>query len=210
MIICFLDPLKKSWKKKKSKNKKGNSRGVTTSQLPQKKIRMMKLFALILYLLARITLTLISSSAITRCFQKFNIPGFNLVILNFDLPSALLHFSCKLFKKYAVLCGNNSVTENQGQLALCSKSLYKSYWQKILPVVCRFEFCPPYKSRVKLIFISHKSIKSSQKTMQHLLTLLKRIFKMLIEKYWEFILDLLTLTKEITKSCEEFERVNSR
>ena len=73
---------------------------------------MMKFFALILYLLARITLTLVSSSAITGCFQKFNIPGFNVVILNFDLPSALLYFSCKLFKKYAVLCGNNSFTEN--------------------------------------------------------------------------------------------------
>ena len=33
---------------------------------------------------------------------------------------------------------------------------------------------------------------------------------MLIEKYWEFILDFLTLTAEVTKSCDEFERVNSR
>ena len=63
---------------------------------------MMKLLALTLYLLARITLTLISSSAITGCFQKVNFQRFNLVILNFELPSAFLYASCDLF-------GNNSV-----------------------------------------------------------------------------------------------------
>ena len=35
-------------------------------------------------LLARITLTLISSFAITGCFQKFIFKGFNLSILNFE------------------------------------------------------------------------------------------------------------------------------
>ena len=34
-------------------------------------------------------------------FKKVNFQGFNLVILNFELPSA--------FEKYAILCGNNSV-----------------------------------------------------------------------------------------------------
>ena len=69
----------------------------------------MKLLALNLYLLARITLTLISSSTITGCFQNVIFQGFNLVILNFELPTAFLYASCELFEKYAVLCGNNSV-----------------------------------------------------------------------------------------------------
>ena len=47
------------------------------------KMEMMKFFALTLYLLARITLTLISSSAITGCFQKLDFQEFNLVIWNF-------------------------------------------------------------------------------------------------------------------------------
>ena len=59
----------------------------------------MKFLALTLYLLARITLTLISSSAITGCFQKVNFQGFNLVILKFELPSVFLYGSCELFKK---------------------------------------------------------------------------------------------------------------
>ena len=60
---------------------------------------MMKFLALTLYLLARITLTLISSSAITVCFQKVNFQGFNLVILNFELSCAFLYASCELFEK---------------------------------------------------------------------------------------------------------------
>ena len=43
---------------------------------------MMKFLALTSYLLARITLTLISSFAITSCFQKVNFPRFNLVHLH--------------------------------------------------------------------------------------------------------------------------------
>ena len=51
----------------------------------------MKFLALTLYLLARITLTLISSTAIIGYFQKLNFQGFNLVIWNFELPSGLLY-----------------------------------------------------------------------------------------------------------------------
>ena len=63
---------------------------------------MMKFFVLALYLLARITLTLTSSSAATDCFQKVNFQEFNLIILNFDLASAVLYASCELFEKKAV------------------------------------------------------------------------------------------------------------
>ena len=70
---------------------------------------MMKLLALTSYLLARITLTLMSSFAITSCFQKVNFQTFNLVILNFELPSAFLYELCELLGKRAVLCENNSV-----------------------------------------------------------------------------------------------------
>ena len=59
----------------------------------------MKFLALTSYLLARITLTLISSFAITGCFQKANFLGFNLVILNFELSSAFLYALCQLFEK---------------------------------------------------------------------------------------------------------------
>ena len=41
-------------------------------QLAWKEIGMMKFLTLTLYLFARITLTLISSSPVTGCFQKFN------------------------------------------------------------------------------------------------------------------------------------------
>ena len=52
---------------------------------------MMKFMALTLYLLARITLALILSSAIILCFQKVTFQGFNLVIRNFELPSILFY-----------------------------------------------------------------------------------------------------------------------
>ena len=59
---------------------------------------MMKFLALTLYFLARITLTLITSFAITGCFQKVSFQGFNLVILNFELPSAFLYALCELLE----------------------------------------------------------------------------------------------------------------
>ena len=52
---------------------------------------MLKFLALTLYLLARIILTLICSSAIIVCFQKVNFQRFNLLIWNFELPSAFLY-----------------------------------------------------------------------------------------------------------------------
>ena len=65
----------------------------------KKKIGVMKFVVLTSDLLARITLSLISSFAIAGCFQKIDFQGFNLVILNFELPSALLHALCDLFEK---------------------------------------------------------------------------------------------------------------
>ena len=46
----------------------------------KEKIEIIKFLALTLYLLARITLILIPSSYIIRCFQKVKFQGFNLVI----------------------------------------------------------------------------------------------------------------------------------
>ena len=54
---------------------------------------MMKFLTLTLYLLARITLNF-KQQRITLNFQ-----GFNLVILNSELPFALLYASYELFKK---------------------------------------------------------------------------------------------------------------
>ena len=59
----------------------------------------MKFLALTSHLLAKITLTLISSFATTGCFQKLNFDGFNLVILNFELPFAFLYALCELVEK---------------------------------------------------------------------------------------------------------------
>ena len=72
---------------------------------------MMKFLALTSYLLARITLTLMSSYDIISCFQNVNFQAFNLVILNFELPSAFLYTLCELLEKHSVLCGNNSAQE---------------------------------------------------------------------------------------------------
>ena len=64
----------------------------------------MKFLALTSHLLARITLTLISSFTIIGSFEKVDFEGFN-----FELPSAFLYALCELFEKYAVLCENDSV-----------------------------------------------------------------------------------------------------
>ena len=50
-----------------------------------------------------------SSFATTSCLQKVNFQAFNLVILNFELPSAFLYALCELLEKQVVLCGNNSI-----------------------------------------------------------------------------------------------------
>ena len=59
----------------------------------------MKFLALTSHLLARITMALISSFAITGCFQKLNFQGFNLIILNFELLSTFLYVLCELIEK---------------------------------------------------------------------------------------------------------------
>ena len=85
MVICSLDALKKSLERKEMRMKKEKaemSQQTTYSreETGEQKIGMMKILALTLYLLARITLTLISSPAIIGCFRKVNFQGFNLVI----------------------------------------------------------------------------------------------------------------------------------
>ena len=60
---------------------------------------MKKFLALTSYLLARITLTLISSFTITGYFQKLDFQLFNLVILKFELPSAFLYALCELLEE---------------------------------------------------------------------------------------------------------------
>ena len=120
------------------------------------KIKMMKFLASNLYSLARVTLTLILSSAIILCFQKVNFQGFNLVIWNFELPSvfsytlvSLLWSVHSLFyvKKYSVLVklGDNLLCVTNGCIKVTSKL--------ILPSVFRFKLCPRFKSRVKQICI---------------------------------------------------------
>ena len=104
----------------------------------------MKFLALTSYLLARITLTLISSFAITGCFQKVNFQGFNLVVLNFELPSAFLYALCELLEKKAVLCGNNSVLVKIRDSFLCvTNRCIKVSSKVILPSISRFKYYPP-------------------------------------------------------------------
>ena len=97
MVFCSLDALKRSSKKKETRIKKEIFE--VLQQARDDEIGMMKFLAVTSDLLARITLTLISSFAITGCFQKVNFQGFNLVILNFELPPAFLHALCELFQK---------------------------------------------------------------------------------------------------------------
>ena len=77
--------MKKSSKKKETRIKKEIAEVLQQSSYRRKrtrklKIGMMKFLALTLYLLAIITLTLVSSSAVIGCFKKVNFQGFNLVI----------------------------------------------------------------------------------------------------------------------------------
>ena len=142
--FLFFRCLEKVFEEERKKNKEGKGLGVTISQLPWKEIRMIKFLVLIQDLLARITLTLISSFATTGCFQKVNFQGFNLIILNFELPFAFYFALCELFKKHNVLCGNNSVLVKTRDSLLCSrKRCIKVAIKLILSLVSRFKFCPP-------------------------------------------------------------------
>ena len=110
---------------------------------------MMKFLALTLYLLARITLTLISSSAIIGCFQKLNFQGFNLIIWNFELPSELLYAlvsysknSLFYVKKYSVLL------KIRDSLLCVTNRCIKVTSKLILPSVSILKYCLHYKSRL--------------------------------------------------------------
>ena len=152
MAFCSFDALMKSLKKKEKKKKDGNSRGFTTSQLPQKEIGMMKFLSLNSNLLARTTLALISSFAITGYFQKVNSQGCSLGILNFELSYAFLYELCELFQKQAVLCGNYSVSVIISDSLLCvTNHCIKVASKLILFSVSRFKFAL-FKGRVKLIY----------------------------------------------------------
>ena len=72
LIYCFLffRCREKSFEEERNKNKDGTSRGVTTGQLPQTGIGMMTFLALISYLLARITLTLMPSFGMPVVFES--------------------------------------------------------------------------------------------------------------------------------------------
>ena len=85
MVICSLDALKKSSKKKEMRIMKKIAEVLQQASYRRKrtgnlKIGMIKFLALTLYLLARITLTLISPFAIVGCFKKVNFQEFNRVI----------------------------------------------------------------------------------------------------------------------------------
>ena len=86
MVTCSLDALKKSSKRKEMIIKKEKVEVLqqtiiySRKKIGKKKIGMMRFLALTLYLVAIITLTLISSPAIIGCFRKVNFQGINLVI----------------------------------------------------------------------------------------------------------------------------------
>ena len=75
MVICSLDVFKKTSKKKETRTKKEIVEVLQQASYSKKrtgklKIGMIKFLAFTLYLLARITLTLISFSAIFSFFKK--------------------------------------------------------------------------------------------------------------------------------------------
>ena len=104
---------------------------------------MKKFLALTLDLLARISLTLISSVAITGYFQKVNFQRFKSVILNFELPSTFLYALCELFEKWVVLCVNNSVlVKIRDNLLGVTNHCIKLTSKLIFTSISRFKFCP--------------------------------------------------------------------
>ena len=167
MFFRFLEKL---FEEERNENKKGNSQAVTTTLLPWKEDRkskdwMMIFLALTLYLLARITLTLISSSANVGSFQKFNFQRFNFVIGNLELRSAFFHTLVSYSKKSLLYVKKYSVWVKIRDKLLCVAARYGKVTSKLLlPSVSKFKFCPHYKSRVKQIYIQCKSIKVSYKT----------------------------------------------
>ena len=90
--------MKKSLKKNETRIRRKQSR-YYNKLVPVERVRDDENLALTLHFLERIVLILISSFAIDGCFQKVNFQGFNLGILNFELPSAFLYALCDLFEK---------------------------------------------------------------------------------------------------------------
>ena len=85
MVTFSLDALKKTSKKKEMGIKQEKVEGLqqtiySIKETGKQKIEMMKFLSLTLYLVTRITLTLISSPAIISCFRGVNFQGFSLVI----------------------------------------------------------------------------------------------------------------------------------
>ena len=107
MVFPSLDALKTSSKKKETRAKK----------------EIVEVLALTSDFLVRIVLTLISSFAITGCFQKVNFQGFNLVILNLKLPFA---FFFGYVNWDSLLCTTNRCVKVSGKTS-----------------VSRFKFCSP-------------------------------------------------------------------
>ena len=96
-MFLFLRCREKGFEEERNKNKDGNSGGynklVTVERGRDDEI-------LISYLLARITLTLMSSSNYTGCFQKVNFQEFNFcTYINFELSSAFFYALCELLEK---------------------------------------------------------------------------------------------------------------
>ena len=111
---------------------------------------MTKFLALTLSLLVRITLTLISYSAIISCFQKLKFQGFNLVVWNFELPFAFLHALVSYSRNSLFYVKKCSVLLKIRNSLLCVTNLCIKVTSKlILSSVSRFKFCVHYKSRVK-------------------------------------------------------------
>lgn len=126
----------------------------------------MKFLALTSDLLATKTLTLISSFPITGCFPKVSLQEFKLVILNFELQSVFSYALCELFKKQAVLCGNNCALVNIRDNLLCIKNhcinICGFYDNNNLTL--QFQFLD---SRFQ--FLDFKKTEVSHKTIYHLL-----------------------------------------
>ena len=113
-----------------------------------------RMMALTLYLFTRITLALISSSAIIVCFQKVNFYVSNLVISNFELPSTFLYALVGLISSVNSLfyVKKYSVSVKPRDILLCLTNCCINVTSKlILPSISRFKFSHHYKSRVKQI-----------------------------------------------------------
>ena len=101
----------------------------------------MKFMTLIFYLFARLTLTLTSAFAFIDCFEKVNFEQeFNLVIENFEFPSAFLYESRQSFIKQVALCGNNKALVKIRSSLLCVTNHYVKCTSKlILPSIYRIK-----------------------------------------------------------------------